>query len=288
MSFHDALEELDNYADDVALASYQTATNAIQRYVARLDTEPLLSYSQQVLPVVDFDEWYENTQSTIGSMVGSGRLDWPIITTERVALQAELMRRIASGQIDLIEFTYNFHYVENRFDTNIAAFVNQTFRPFHRDLLRLARPLLEEEQRATSTNSQKTFQVEYISQTRLNELQTLKSNAFDFRKLIRICEELDLCFRNQCYLAVATLTRALLDHVPPIFGCNSFTEVANNYAGAKSFRDSMLHLENSARKIGDAHLHIRIRNKETLPTSTQVNFSNDIDVLLAEIVRICS
>jgi hypothetical protein len=83
------------------------------------------------------------------------------------------------------------------------------------------------------------------------------------------------------------LTRALLDHVPPIFGKQSFAEVANNYGGGgKSFRESMLHLERSARNIGDAHLHIQIRNSESLPTSTQVNFSNDIDVLLAEIVRV--
>lgn len=27
------------------------------------------------------------------------------------------------------------------------------------------------------------------------------------------------------------LTRALIDHVPPVFGCQSFVELANNYAG---------------------------------------------------------
>jgi len=48
----------------------------------------------------------------------------------------------------------------------------------------------------------------------------------------------------------------------------------------------MAHLENSARRIADAHLHTQIRARETLPTATQVNFSNDLDVLLAEIVRI--
>jgi hypothetical protein len=74
-----------------------------------------------------------------------------------------------------------------------------------------------------------------------------------------------------------------MDHVPPIFGATSFAEVANNYAGQKSFRELMLHLEKSARKIADAHLHGQIRSRETLPTATQVNFSNALDVLLAEI-----
>ena len=82
------------------------------------------------------------------------------------------------------------------------------------------------------------------------------------------------------------LTRALLDHIPPIFGVNTFAEVANSYKSSRSFKESMLHLNNSCRKIADAHLHVPIRKKEVLPSKTQVNFTNDVDVLLAEIVRL--
>jgi hypothetical protein len=87
---------------------------------------------------------------------------------------------------------------------------------------------------------------------------------------------------------VAALTRALLDHVPPIFGKRTFAEVANNYGGPKSFQNAMKHLDNSARNIGDTHLHVQIRARESLPTLTQVNFSNDLDVLLGEVVRLLS
>ena len=48
----------------------------------------------------------------------------------------------------------------------------------------------------------------------------------------------------------------------------------------------MNRLENAARKIADQHLHTPIRNREALPSRVQVNFSNEIDVLLAEIVRV--
>jgi hypothetical protein len=48
----------------------------------------------------------------------------------------------------------------------------------------------------------------------------------------------------------------------------------------------MHHLENAARKVADAHLHMPIRNSETLPAPQQVNFSPQLDVLLSEIVRI--
>jgi hypothetical protein len=128
----------------------------------------------------------------------------------------------------------------------------------------------------------------FVDETRLADLRAIDNAKFDLRKLIAVCDELNICFRSQCHFSVAALTRAVLDHVPPIFGHANFGEVANNYSGTRSFRDAMQHLDKMARKIADSHLHTQVRPKESLPTRTQVNFSNDIDVLLAEIVRLLS
>lgn len=125
-----------------------------------------------------------------------------------------------------------------------------------------------------------------VADSRLDELRALKSPDFDFRKLIRLCEELNIASREECHFATAALTRALVDHVPPLFGKKNFSEVANNYAGARSFREAMEHLDSAAKKVADGHLHTQIRKSETLPTAQQVNFASGIDVLLAEIVRI--
>jgi hypothetical protein len=127
---------------------------------------------------------------------------------------------------------------------------------------------------------------QFVHPTRLAELARLKSQSFDLSRLGRLSEELNITWRNGAYHATAMLVRAILDHVPPIFGVSSFAEVASNYAGSKSFKEAMAGLEVAARKIADAHLHTRIRKSETLPTSTQVNCSQQLDVLLAEIVRI--
>jgi hypothetical protein len=127
----------------------------------------------------------------------------------------------------------------------------------------------------------------YVNISRLAELRAIKSTVYDLTRLIELCEELNKAFANQSYMAVMMLVRAVLDHVPPMFSCKNFAEVANNYSGgSKSFKQSMANLESSSRKIADAHLHTQIRNKEVLPNKTQVNFSNDLDVLLAEIVRL--
>jgi hypothetical protein len=82
------------------------------------------------------------------------------------------------------------------------------------------------------------------------------------------------------------LTRAILDHIPPIFGKQTFADVVNQYPGGKSFRQIAEHLDKSARKIADSHLHLQIRSREVLPTPTQVNFGPALDVVLGEIVRI--
>jgi hypothetical protein len=78
----------------------------------------------------------------------------------------------------------------------------------------------------------------------------------------------------------------LLDHIPPIFGFSAFKEVAANYESGKSLKASLKNLENSSRNISDSLLHQKIRRKETLPNLNQVNFAPDIDVVLAEIIRI--
>ena len=126
----------------------------------------------------------------------------------------------------------------------------------------------------------------YVDPTRIRELEAISSRKFDTTKLVRVCEELNIANNNSCYMTIAMLTRTIIDHVPPLLRLKTFAEVTNNYKGTKSFKESMKHLQDSMRKISDSVLHTTIREKETLPTFVQVNFSADLDVLLGEIVRV--
>lgn len=125
----------------------------------------------------------------------------------------------------------------------------------------------------------------FVDPERIMQLHKIGKEKFDLSKLIRKCEELNIAYSTKSYFSVGMLTRAITDHIPPIFNKKSFSEVAGGY-GTKSFKDSMIHLDKSSRKIADSFLHTHIRRKETLPTKTQVNFSSDLDVLLGEIIRI--
>lgn len=126
----------------------------------------------------------------------------------------------------------------------------------------------------------------YVNKKRIKELATIKSEKYDFKKLISLCNELNMAHGNGAVYSCAMLLRAILDHVPPIFGCQNFTEVANNYGSGRSFKKSVKYLDNSSRNIADQYLHAQIRVKEATPTPTQVDYSNDLDVLLSEIVRV--
>lgn len=125
----------------------------------------------------------------------------------------------------------------------------------------------------------------YVDPSRIEELKLVQTVDFDLKKIVRICEELNSCMENSNFFAIASLVRTILDHIPPIFNLNTFKEVANNYGG-RSLKQSFQNLENSSRKIADALLHQNIRKSESLPTKVMVDFSSDVDVLLAEIIRI--
>jgi hypothetical protein len=126
----------------------------------------------------------------------------------------------------------------------------------------------------------------YVDNKRIEELKNIKNSNFDLSKLIRFCEELNIAHKNQCYMSITMLVRSIINHVPPIFGKEKFIEVINNLSNTTSFKDSMNILDKSSRKIADSYLHSTVRQKESLPTFTQVNFSADLDILLSEIVRI--
>ena len=137
-----------------------------------------------------------------------------------------------------------------------------------------------EEDESTFTNTAGYF----VHLKRIEELSQLEFPLFDFKKVVQICNEMNNCLKMENFFALGCLQRMLIDHIPPVFGFKTFTEVTNNY-GSKSFKAHMTHLEKSLRKISDSYLHQTIRKAEILPNIKTVDFSSDIDVLLGETIR---
>ncbi len=125
---------------------------------------------------------------------------------------------------------------------------------------------------------------DYISKSRIDELRLLNLNNFDISKLIRLCEEVNIAFNNQCYFSVWFLVRIIKDHIPPIFWKENFVEVASNKWNS-SIKKSLHHLENSLKHIADDMAHGHISKKEILPNVQTVTFQAELDVLLGLIIK---
>jgi len=127
----------------------------------------------------------------------------------------------------------------------------------------------------------------FVDASRLDELRALKKAPFDCTRLIAMCEELDACAQRGNAHAVAMLTRAIVDHVPPVFGFDSFEEFAANYGGTKerSFKKSMERLDKHTKKVADRLLHGHISRSEVAPTMAEVGYPGELNHLLSEVYR---
>lgn len=259
------LEVLDFDSLDRHIEASQLSRSNMNKFIDRIPENPIKDATEIIRFLFDVIEIY--------SRVGRR------IILDRHPLSESGARELIEADKMLFEAAQKARLAEDRGRMFLYA-INQ--------LKRLGESFLKLDAAPTDASASQGIPPSFVDDFRMAELQAIKSGSFDLSRLVQLCREINFCHQGGCNIAIAALTRAILDHVPPIFSVSTFAEVANNYFGGKSFRDTMQHLSNSARKIGDSHLHAQIRRREVLPTSTQVNFANDLDVLLAEIVRLLS
>ncbi|MGO8842965.1 MAG: hypothetical protein ACLQF1_18065 [Methyloceanibacter sp.] len=123
----------------------------------------------------------------------------------------------------------------------------------------------------------------FLDQETMSKLKSAKLPAFDLTKVIRFCEELNDSYRRGNYLSCALIIRALMNHVPPIFGAQTFAQVV---AGSgKSVKAILGRLEDEARQIADLHTHMHIRQRELLPSRNQIEpYKASFEILIQEIL----
>ena len=126
---------------------------------------------------------------------------------------------------------------------------------------------------------------EFVASDTIAKLRAIPTSPWDLSRLVRMCEELNSVFAAGNYLATAMLVRAILDHVPPMFGVKTFSEYASSVARG-SVKENMQRLQQSHRKIADRWLHDRIESgrRETLPDGPQIDCRADLSVLLGQVV----
>lgn len=133
-----SLRDLDETVSDFREASFQSSESVLQRFVHHLDEEPMAGFLNAVLPVPEFERWLATANSTIGSMVGSGTLEWPPSRPERIAMQIALCRAIVSKTVRFLDFLHNFMYSGRDLAGHVDSFATKLLNPLVRDVARLA------------------------------------------------------------------------------------------------------------------------------------------------------
>ena len=96
-----SFKDLDDALDDFRNAPYRSEHPILKRFVALFDTEPLAGFIKAVLPKADSTAWLEHAKQSDGGMRGSAKLDWPAERELRVALQIDLVRKLAQNDAQL-------------------------------------------------------------------------------------------------------------------------------------------------------------------------------------------
>jgi len=125
---------------------------------------------------------------------------------------------------------------------------------------------------------------DFISQRNIEQLKEISNENYDVSRLIKYCEEINDNFIGENYSSVVFLSRAILDHCPPIFGQRNFDSVVAQ-CGGSSFKSVLGRLNTSLKKIADHHIHKHISKKESLPVEEEIDFSTDLNFLLGRIIE---
>src|SRR5688572_27217826 len=96
-----SLREFQDYADDVQRSGFQTFDDALKRLLSILDATTPMGLAIRGLPQPDFEAWHQAALAQTGGMGGIGPLSLPSANADRVALQLELLRRVADDRLDL-------------------------------------------------------------------------------------------------------------------------------------------------------------------------------------------
>lgn len=129
----------------------------------------------------------------------------------------------------------------------------------------------------------------YINLGYIDQLKSIDNSKFDLKKLITLCEELNIAYNYDCFSSIGVLTRMILDHIPPIFNSKTLIDAASNWTkDKKSFKQIVLNLEKINRKIYDIMLHSQISEKTRSITFEEVDSKNGLNLLISEIISLLS
>jgi hypothetical protein len=136
-TYDDFTQDYEDRLDDIRRADWRNFPLALSDWLQLLDQSP---HSSEVLSELakrtDFDAWYAAAKTSVGSMVGSGRLNWSADRNERLGQQLGIVRLLSSNENELAQYSGAFSWAGSNLNDNKYKVADELIEPFARDLLR--------------------------------------------------------------------------------------------------------------------------------------------------------
>jgi hypothetical protein len=138
-----ALKEFDDLSGDVLRSDHRTFKDNLAMLVKFQRESPFAQVIyNDIAGAADYAKFIAKATASVGGMVGSGRLPWPLDAKGRLYLQTSLLTEFVEGKRDVLEFAINFYYVSTRLDDNVAKLNEQLVRPYVREYRKLLAALV--------------------------------------------------------------------------------------------------------------------------------------------------
>lgn len=191
------------------------------------------------------------------------------------------------GVYDLLEMagrdiTARFSAIKFKPDFNFGQGIEAVNVTFYKTGLSQAKSLINNFLRnpelytVASTDNRPITEIKIYVKPQAIEMMTSYNGPFNMAKLIALAEELnDNYGRDNAYSCVS-LIRNIIDHLPPIFGMERFSQVVDNYAWSRTDKALVRRLS-AERVVGDDVPHRQISSQvdvidmNDIPAPTALN-----------------
>ena len=133
MSDVDIFLQLNNAVLDLQGSQLQTFERPLKNLSRLLNDSSLATIKNELISLVDFEEFISQSASTEGSMAGSAKLVWPENADQVLGLSLLLIDKLAENPDYAIDFCHQYFYSGNTLIAGIHSLVRQLLIPFLRD-----------------------------------------------------------------------------------------------------------------------------------------------------------
>jgi len=145
-TFRRSSDEFTRRVNNIISTGYNNFGFRIGDFLEFLQNDPIFApQHDNLVKLINLDEWIEKNCTAPQGMVGSGQFNWPRSQTERHSVWIQLLDRFQDFD-EVIDFSSNYHYVDGDFNQYAYEISSQYIRPFADDFLKYVEQKFEDAQ----------------------------------------------------------------------------------------------------------------------------------------------